>query len=100
MRAFVFPDEAAFVPHVGAAPLSAGFFGAGFKGEKLAVGVGVKGGRVVDQSTDVDEMALGNGHFLEPDLAPLGNEFLRRRCSHLVLGLPRLLIACSPVDMR
>ena len=80
--AFVLPDEAAFVPNVGAASLTADLFGAGLEGEELALGVGFEGESVSNGSADIIGVALSCDDFLELNLTPSGDKFLRGQWRH------------------
>ena len=74
----VLPGEITALPHVGEAVAAAGLGHAFLEGVVLAAPVRLDGGRVIEQSTQVDEVLLRRGPFGEAVAFPLLDEFMRR----------------------
>ena len=70
----VLPAEAGTAPDIGPAVPAPGLGGALLKSEPGAGRVGLRGGGLVQQSAEVDEVLLGGGALLEGDALPFGDE--------------------------
>ena len=88
LAALVFPGEAALAPHIGPALAARGLGGAFLEGEPVAFGVGGDGIILAQQAAAVDEMRLRGAALFRLDMAPLGDELLRRHALTDTLLLP------------
>ena len=73
----IFPAEAFAPPHIGPAVAAAGLAGALFEGEPVSHGVGRYGIEHPQKCTEIVEMTLRGRAFLQLDIAPFLQEFMR-----------------------
>lgn len=95
-RSFVFPCKAALAPNVSPTFAAAGLACSLFKGKPIAGRVGGDGIDHAEQRTQVIEVALRGGPFLEFGSAPFGNEVLWGHALRLTKSLRQCRTVARP----